>query len=553
MSARVEHDGNVFYAANAFNERHLFKGAGWRWNPDLKRWWTESAEKAVGLSRLFTDSAKRALPDAAEAAKAVEEKKMIAVAASKATDAEIEIPAPEGLGYLPYQKAGIAVAIANKNTLLADEMGLGKTVQALGLINAVHSIRKTLVVCPASLKINWQREAEKWLTREQRVEIVKDGKTFSAPEADVTIINYELLSKHSETIRARKWDLLVCDESHALKNPKAARTKEIVGDYKKGKPPLDAGRKLFLTGTPILNRPAELWTTLEYFGVEKSWKGFHERYCDATHDGYGWDVSGASNLEELEGKLRANCMVRRLKKDVLASLPPKRRNVVPLEQTGAVKKLVARQIEARERAEANRRRAEELRASGSGEESLEFREAGRLMETACADFAEVSRIRRELGVQKIPVVVDMAAEELESSGPLLIFAHHREVVEGIAEGLREKDTKVVTLTGGDSPEARQAAVDAFQSGSADAFVGSIEAAGVGLTLTRSSRVIFAESSWTPAKLQQAEDRAHRIGQSDSVLVSHLVYDGSLDAAMLAAVIEKMDVADRALDGGRNEV
>lgn len=539
---RVEASGVTYYAISEYPHRDLFRDAGWKWDAPVKRWTTTDYNAAKKLAKLFAPTA-QAL--AVQHEKAQEGR----LAASRATDANVEIPAPEGLTYLPYQKAGIAFASGRENTLIADQPGLGKTIQALGVINNDPSIRKALIVCPASLKINWKRESEKWLVEKRNIFIVKDGKEFAPPDADIVIINYDLLKKHSQAIHSRAWDLLVCDESHALKNDRSARTIEIVGKYKKADP-LQARRKIFLTGTPILNRPAELWTAVNYLGMETNWWRFHTRYCAGYQGAHGWDVSGAANLPELEEKLRASIMVRRLKEDVLADLPAKIRSVIPLEiPSKTAAKLIDAQARAFEEAEAAESKADALRAQcGNREDAMEWKEAAKLMDKRKAAFTEISRIRHDLGILKIPAAVEFAAEELETTDALILFAHHHDVVDGIAEGLTQKGVKVVKLTGRDDAEHRQQAVDDFQAGKAQVFLASIEAAGVGLTLTRASRVIFAESSWTPAKLEQAEDRAHRIGQKNAVFVSHLVFDGSLDARMLDTVTQKMDIADRALDG-----
>ena len=263
-----------------------------------------------------------------------------AIESSKAVDVDydLDIPAPEGLEYMPFQRAGIAYAMARENTLIGDEMGLGKTIQALGVINADPTIRDVLIICPASLKINWQREAQKWLVRPMTVGIVSTKEPF--PDTDIKIINYDILTKFKSQLRAINWDFLVVDEVHYLKNPKALRTAQVFGKWNKDPSkkihPLDAKRRAFMTGTPIVNRPIELFPLLKFTGIFKNWKHFVERYCNGHQTRWGWDVSGASNLGELQGKLRSTIMVRRLKKDVLTDLPPKRRQVIELPQNGCV-------------------------------------------------------------------------------------------------------------------------------------------------------------------------------------------------------------------------
>jgi len=243
----------------SFEQREYAKKAGFRWDPAGKQWWTDQPEKAARLIQYANEETKANHT-------AIEEQKAAAREQSRATDAAIDIPAPTGLTYLPYQKAGIAYAINRANCLIGDEMGLGKTIQAIGVINADPTIRRVLVICPASLKINWLREMNRWLVIPHRIAIANG--TF--PTEDIVIINYDILKKHAASLRAMAWDLLIIDEAHYLKNPKALRTIEVLGKYNKDLSkaitPIPAKQKIFLTGTPITNRPIELWPILHSTG-----------------------------------------------------------------------------------------------------------------------------------------------------------------------------------------------------------------------------------------------------------------------------------------------
>lgn len=231
----------------------------------------------------------RPLSEAEQAATAA------AVAASRAATSDFMPPAPDGLSYLPFQRAGIVYAKDRPATLFADEMGLGKTIQAIGTWNCDDTIRKTLVVCPATLRLNWRREFERWAVRPVRVLVVNGGKPADFPayaDFDVLVVNYDVVAKHRVRLDAFAWDLLIVDEVHFAKNPKAARTKAIFGDYdRKGNrtaEPIRARRKLFLSGTLIVNRPLEAWTVvreLDPTGLGKSFFGFAKRYTDAHQTG----------------------------------------------------------------------------------------------------------------------------------------------------------------------------------------------------------------------------------------------------------------------------
>lgn len=183
--------------------KDVVKAAGFRFDGASKVWWTDKPEVA----------AKFADPDAARQMLAA---KVEAIEASRATDAQIEIPVPAGLAYLPFQKAGIAYATKRTNVLIGDEMGLGKTIQAIGIANADPEARSVLVICPASLKLNWKREWEKWDVKALTVGIA-NGKL---PEAQVVIINYDIIAKHRDALMARQWDLLIVDECHYPKTPR---------------------------------------------------------------------------------------------------------------------------------------------------------------------------------------------------------------------------------------------------------------------------------------------------------------------------------------------
>lgn len=462
-------------------------------------------------------------------------------AESRAQDSEVEIPVPDGLEYLPYQRAGIVYASKRDACLIGDDMGLGKTIQAVGVLNINREIERVLIVCPASLRLNWAREIEKWAIRPFRIGIV-DGKFFPSDQPDVLIINYDVLKRYSERIADTIFDLAVFDEAHYLKDPRAQRTKAALG--------VKALRWLFLTGTPIPNRPKELFPMLSKLDPKdlgRNFFAFARRYCAAHRNRWGWDFDGASNKEELQDKLRERCMIRRRKVDVLKELPPKRRQVIEIPPDGCARLVNDENllVEKREAIIAELRIQAELSKASESEE--EYRAA---MENLRAEirivFGQIAKTRQELGVKKVPYVVEHLREAL-AGGPVVCFAHHRDVVASIAAEFPED---VVTVTGETALDERQFAVDEFQAGRKKLFIGNIKAAGVGLTLTASSHVVFAELDWTPANIVQAEDRCHRIGQLNPVLVQHIVFARSVDCNMAKAIVEKQNVIDSILDDER---
>jgi len=535
--------GRIWVALSRFEEKDIAKEAGFKWNPESRVWWTSSPEVALKLVSFADTETEQSIDDVLNAKKE-------SVVASHAGNIDADFPHPEGLDYLPFQKAGIAYAVKRPNTLFADEMGLGKTIEAIGVINST-SPKRVLVICPASLKLNWQRELIKWLTLPLSVEIANG--VF--PSTDVVILNFEAVKKHQEAIKQVSWDLLIVDEAHYLKSYTAQRTKLILGYEEKGNDfryhtikgiAHNAKRKLFLTGTPILNRPVELWPTVHCLDpvTFPNFMTFAKRYCGAEQSKYGWNFSGASNLESLQETLRGSIMIRREKKDVLKELPPKVRQVIEL-KIDELSHLIVEEKSKESYWKEEIRKTEQEREESKDNETAYKDAVEKLKELNLAQFTEMALLRHKTALAKAPYVVDFVKEVLESQNQVVVFAHHHDVIEVLRSGLEEFGVNV--LTGENTLEERQAAVDSFQSGKSRVFVGGIQASGLGITLTAASTVVFAELDWVPGNLTQAEDRCHRLGQRDSVLVYHVVADGSLDARMAKVIVEKQDVADRALN------
>ena len=556
MAITVTHEGGRYVARFPFDyaTKDLVKAAGFRFDGVKKVWWTDKADIAAQLSK---DPGELAANLTAER-EAKHARDLASIEASRAIDAAIDIPAPAGCAYDPYQLAGIAYAMSRPGVLVGDEMGLGKTIEALGIINADPTIENVLIVCPATPKLNWKREAKKWLVRPMTVEIA-NGAGFPV-RANVVIVNYEQLGKFRAAIDARAWDLIVCDECHYLKNPNAQRTANVFGKFEKDKntgawvqtiKPIAARRRVFLTGTPFLNRPIELWPLLKALdpqGLGKNKMAFAKRYCAAYQSGYGWDFTGASNLPELQAKLRASIMIRRLKKDVLKELPAKRRQIVVIAPEGreaiaAVKRENAAEAAAEKRLEALRVAVELSKAS---EDPADYRRAVEALEEAAkVAFEEISRVRHEVAVAKIPQLIEHLENCIENQGKVVTMVWHHDVANALKAHFGDAS---VMVTGETAQGSRMAEVDAFQTDPRKTlFIGSIKAAGVAITLTAASLVVFGELWVVPGDMTQAEDRVHRRGQNESVLVQHLVLDGSYDQRASEILVEKQANLDAALD------
>ena len=451
----------------------------------------------------------------------------------------MNIPAPPGKQYLPYQLKGIRYALGGRGTIIADEMGLGKTVQAIGVINASPRAR-VLIICPAFLRLNWQAELKEWLTSYHEVQII----SFNAADTVDGDDRDELV---------QTWDILIVDEAHYIKNPEAKRAQAVERLAQRAK------KVLLLTGTPMENRPIELWQLLKIACPEKwntvirglpviapdrkkshpgegpaFWQ-FAERYCDLKRVTYqvrgrrkqAWDFGGASNLEELQARLRNTCMVRRLKKDVLPDLPIKRRQLIVLESDADDSDLFPNL------------------------DDSNYLDIVERLTIGKAYFDEWSKRRHEQALDKVDSCVRFIGDALDESEKLIVFAHHTDVVTRLWECINAEliDCQFAMRITGETPMGeRNVIVNAFQTNpKCRVIVGSIGAMGVGFTLTAASHVIFAELDPVPGRMTQAEDRAHRIGQRDSVLVQHLVSNGSLCARMARILVRKQEVLTAALD------
>ena len=486
---------------------------------------------------------------------------------SRASDASVELMRPPGLEYLNYQRSGIKYAIdrlhgqngqvKRKGVLIGDDMGLGKTIQAIGVLNQDHNLHriKALVICPASLKLNWRNEMRKWLIDGMGSNAAVVKNRWPDQLTNFYILNYDVLGKWEREIREIHWDYVIADEAHYMKNENARRTVFCMGGVIDGpkKPDSDERDKLivtpieteawvFLTGTPMENgKGKELWTMInccDPAGLGASRVKFAMRYA-ATD----------AHFEELQQIMRTKFMVRRMKADVLKELPPKIRSVISLDpKEWGVDAIFAEEMRIfKEYQEALKtwNIATELAKLGGADHYKEVIKSKKMK--LGMTIGEIAKLRKNGAIAKVPGFMEPVMAAIREGKRPLIFAHHKEVMDRIQETLEHKKLRVGRIDGDVPPLKRQGIVDAFQNGDLDVFIGGIIPAGVGLTLTTSDTVFFAELDWIPGKLTQCEDRAHRIGQEDVVLVYHVVMEGSLDELMGKRLIEKQERIERALD------
>ena len=440
----------------------------------------------------------------------------------------------------PYQLKGIARGLELKRFMNCDEPGLGKTLQSIATINIADAF-PCLVVCPSSLKINWQREWEKFTDKKAMVltDKVRDTWTFFYQTGmhQVFIVNYESLKKYfvQRIKKAEGWTLrdvefrnsinlfksVIIDESHRCKSASTQQAKFCKG--------ICTGKEwvIELTGTPVVNRPKDLIPQLailnrmEDFG---GYKPFVNRYCSGQRE--------ASNLKELNFNLWKYCMFRREKSLVLTDLPDKIRQVNTCEITNR-----------KEYMDAERDLIMYLQKyKDADDEKIEKALRGEVM-------VRINILRQISARGKVRDVIEFVKDFRENGKKIILFCSLHEVV----DQLKRYFPTAVSVTGRDSQDVKQRAVDAFQNNpKTDIIICSIKAAGVGLTLTASSNVAFVEFPWTYADCCQCEDRAHRIGQKDSVTCYYFLGRRTIDEKVYRIIQEKKNIAN-AVTGSTEDI
>uniref|UniRef100_A0A452Q9N0 SWI/SNF-related matrix-associated actin-dependent regulator of chromatin subfamily A-like protein 1 n=1 Tax=Ursus americanus TaxID=9643 RepID=A0A452Q9N0_URSAM len=420
---------------------------------------------------------------------------------------------------LPFQRAGVNFAVAKRGRLLlADDMGLGKTIQAICIAAFYRKEWPLLVVVPSSVRFTWEQAFLQWLPSlsPDRINVVVTGKDRLTAGL-VNIVSFDLLSKLEKQLKT-PFKVVIIDESHFLKNIKTARCRAAMPLLKVAK------RVILLSGTPAMSRPAELYTQI--IGVRPTFfpqfHAFGLRYCDAKRQPWGWDYSGSSNLGELKLLLEEAVMLRRLKCDVLAQLPPKQRKMVVIAPA---------RISTKARAA----------LAAAAKEMTTMNNTKRQQKEALLLFFN------RTAEAKIPSVIEYILDLLESGREkFLVFAHHKVVLSAITRELERKQVPHIRIDGSTSSADREDLCQQFQLFEKHAVaVLSITAANMGLTFSSADLVVFAELFWNPGVLLQAEDRVHRIGQASSVSIHYLVARGTADDYLWPLIQEKIKVLGEA--------
>lgn len=440
------------------------------------------------------------------------------------------------VGRTPYehQKDGIKFLLANDGCLLADDMGLGKTM--MSVIAALESgAKKILIVCPSAVKINWEREIQYF--QEYDTTII-EGKRWN--DAKFTIINYDILknfhvipdvdmkeediSWDSQYLVKAGFDLVIIDEAHKLKNTKSIRgaiMKDVCTNY-------NPMKVWLLSGTPVANRPMDYYNLLKLIKspIADNWKYYVKRYCEGKQitttlkNGRKkkiWLTNGASNLEELSLKTR-NIYLRRLKTEI-GDMPEK--NIVPTYHTF------------------NKRQWKDY--ENLWEEYLEERRRNKKKGAPEKDLVELGLLRKFVAMEAIPETIEMVENIIEQGNKVIIFTNF---TDELLELEKHFGNRCVIHYGEMSDNEKQKSIDRFQnSNKVEVFIGNIVSAGVGITLTEATHVIFNSFDWVPGNNEQAEDRAYRIGQKNNVTVYYQLFDNTISVRMWETLQRKQDIID----------
>ena len=423
---------------------------------------------------------------------------------------------------LSHQIEAIEKLVGNDKYILADDMGLGKTTSTV-IASLENNSEKVLIICPASLKINWQREIENYTDR--NISII-DGKKWEP--SDYTIINYDILKNFHDPKHPDKsdilnygFDLVVMDEAHYIQNVKAARTKIANNIAKK------VGKVWLLTGTPMTSRPMNYYNLLDLVDspVAENWMAYAIRYCAGYQFNVGakkvWNVSGSSNLEELRDRTKPQ-VLRRLKEDIL-DLPEKIITPVYL-------KLKSKEYE--------KLMGEYYDWYNSSEESTSL----------TIQFSKLMKVRQVIAESKIKNTIELAQNIIDQGKKVIIFTNFTDTLNKITDHFGKSAVK---LDGKMSKPQRQYSVDEFQSNEKiNVFVGNLKAAGVGITLTAAEAVIMNDLSFVPSDHSQAEDRAYRYGQKFSVSVYYPIFENAIEGIIYNILNKKKNIFETVM--GDNE-
>ena len=482
---------------------------GRKWNGDDKRWEFPSVQLPKMMktfpNAILSSSAEKLLGKLQERREDLDEIR-------EQEDTTFTVPGLK-LNLYGYQKVGVQfVDRAGGRCLIADAPGLGKTVQAIAYAQ-LHNL-KTLIVCPLSVVVNWQREVKKFTGKDATI---WDSKTYDGHlDHQFHITHYDAVAKNNHWLRDQNFDLLVCDEATYLKNRQTIRAKSILGSWKERRkfPGIKTKYTIFLTGTPVMSRPIEAFALLNFLDKERFNNFFHftQRYG-------GWKGAAPMNLQDLHDRTK-DLVIRRKKDQVLKELPNKQRNDLYVELTKD------------EKGEYNK-----LLKEMFGKWKMDGRPS----------IQHMPKLQGFLIEKKLPRLIEMIDEFIDNDRSILVFSCYIKPLKLLTEHYGDK---AALLTGEMNRNVRQTSIDKLISGEAKVGLFSLRAAGMGIDGLQKAidTVVFIDMGWLPAEHEQAEDRTHRIGQKGQVQVYYMMCEGTVDENMRDTLKEKQATADMIVDG-----
>ncbi|TNV86910.1 hypothetical protein FGO68_gene11858 [Halteria grandinella] len=439
-----------------------------------------------------------------------------------------------------FQKVGIQFGLDHHcRMLLGDEMGVGKTVQAISLSYLYQRDWPVLIIAPSSLKFTWKDEILNWLpekVKSHHIQVIqKESQDFYSPQYMYYIISYSLAWKMSGLLLKLNFQFVIIDEAHYLKSREAKRSQHLLPVIMRAK------RILLLTGTPLLARPSEVYNLLKILrpDVFRSFKEFGFRYCNPRENIFGVDWTGSSNMKELHLLLEKALMIRRLKQEVLFELPAKRRQKIIVQVEDKYQRKIAKHLKSVKKWE---QQIEEDFQTLDTLESIVSRQ----------DEDKSSLLLRAYtmtGTAKVKGVISFIETLIDNKAKFILFAHHYDVLDQLEDFVVRKCVSYIRIDGRIDNKKRHEAVKKFQTDPiCSVALLSLTASSQGITLTAASTVVFAEMNWTPGIMVQAEDRAHRIGQTSSVMVYYIYGEGTLDRLIYPRLQCKSQVISSIVDG-----
>jgi len=503
-----------------------FNNGKWRFNDSaimflIKNKYPDVVISQEALSAVQkTDDEKRSESEIEENAKRIK----------NSIDSDIVIDGIKGELY-NYQKIGVEFFMNNNGrAILADSPGSGKTLQTLAFI-VKQKFKKSLIICPASVKFSWQLEVERWTHLKS---FVVDGKTKTQEipnDVDVIIINYDILKKFYKWLVNVKFDTMVCDESHLIKTPTSVRSK-VVKLLSRDIPSI-----IMLSGTPILSRPIEMYNMLNILDPKtwNSYYGFAEKYCDGQKGYYGYQAKGATNLAELSEKI-GKYFLRRTKDQILKELPPMIQIFRPIELSGEFKsnyKKISDEF------------VKYLRENkGKKDKQIE-------KSLSAEKLVKINYLRELTSLGKLDSTRELIDSMIDSGEKVIVFSCFNEPL----KILRDEYPDSVLIIAETSVSERGELVKKFQEDpNCKVFFGGIKSASAGITLTAATNVIFIDYSWTPSDHEQGANRLHRPGQkADSVNIYSLHAINTIDDFMARLLKKKSSIFNQVIETQKSEL